>query len=128
VPLALLAAEGFGWGPYAKVPRDAVKVLARQLAAEVAVDDVGRLCVPREVARRLLSERDAAEAQQSERAEQARAGLEAQRRPAPSGVPGVEGLSAYESMLAASGAGPGRRPDGRVSPQQEWLDSIGRPA
>jgi hypothetical protein len=93
VTLAELAAEGLG----------TIDALARQLAGLVVLDDIGRRAVPREVARRLLEERAAAEERRREERRR-RAEELARRQPRPPrGVPAVEGMSAYESMLAASG-------------------------
>jgi hypothetical protein len=93
IPLSSLSAEGLG-------PVDA---LARQLAGLVQRDDIGRRAIPRDVARDLLAARAAAEERQRMQ-RQRRAEERAKRRPRPPrGVPAVDGMSAYESMLAASG-------------------------
>jgi hypothetical protein len=67
VTLAELAAEGFGWdSPCIRTPKDAVDVLARQLDDHLVVDDLGRRCVTRQVARELFTERTTAEQRQRE--------------------------------------------------------------
>jgi hypothetical protein len=96
VPLAELAGEGFGWGgQFVTTPGDAVDALAAQLDGEVVLDDLGRRCVSREVARRLFAERaegerrqwEAQQRREEELAEQAanhrpRGGVPADRIPA----------------------------------------------
>jgi len=110
VPLSVLALE---------VPAPIGKTMASWLADEVVTDELGRLAVPFEVARRVIAEHNAQQARMAE----------ARKRPAPGprrvprGVPAMEGCSAYESMMIAAGERPGVH-DGRVSPQQEWLASI----
>jgi hypothetical protein len=66
VPLSALTVEGFGWGGFVASPLDAIAALAAQLDGEVELDDLGRRCVTREVARRLFAERAAAEAKRQE--------------------------------------------------------------
>ena len=66
VTLVELAAEGFGDGPYVTTLKDAADVLAARLGDRVTLDDLGRRCVSREVARRLFAERAALEARQRE--------------------------------------------------------------
>jgi hypothetical protein len=67
VPLADLAAEGFGYGsPFVTTPRDAVDALASQLDDQVILDDLGRRAVPRKVARELFTERAEGERRQRE--------------------------------------------------------------
>jgi hypothetical protein len=104
VTLAELAAEGFGYGSvYVTTPRDAIEELAGQLDGEVVLDDVGRRCVSRDAARRLIAEREARErrgreAQERHQAELAE--LAAQNRPG-GGIPvpeGLEGLDAFTVM------------------------------
>ena len=58
VTLVELAAEGFGDGPYVTTLKDAADVLAARLGDRVTLDDLGRRCVSREVARGLFSERE----------------------------------------------------------------------
>jgi hypothetical protein len=101
VPLAELAAEGFGWGSqYVTTPRDAIEGLARQLEAEVVLDDIGRRCVSRDTARRLFAERATAEERQREARQRREAEL-AERAPRrPAGRPAIDGLSAFEVMIA----------------------------
>jgi antitoxin component of MazEF toxin-antitoxin module len=90
IPLAQLAAEGFGYDNPALVrtPRDAVDVLAAQFGDEVTVDDIGRRCVTRDVARRLLAERAAAEQRQREVME--RNAANSQPLPVHGGIPTSE--------------------------------------
>jgi hypothetical protein len=115
VPLADLAAEGFGYGsPHIKSPRDAINVLARQLGDAVHLDDLGRRCVARETARSLFVQRAEVERARQEQAEQQRAELAKRaksRRPVPRGVPVPEGLEDADAFtvqrLADSGAKPG---------------------
>jgi hypothetical protein len=126
VALGELSAEGFGWGSvHVRTPSDAIAELAHRLDGEVVLDDLGRRCVSREVARRLLTERAesearqraAAERQATEHAEQWRA----QRRggmPADQIPDGV--LPAVAMLQAAKDAAPKRR-----TVLQEALDNEG---
>jgi hypothetical protein len=58
VTLAELASEGFGYGgQYVQSPRDAIRVLADQLAGDVVVDNLGRQCVTRDRACTVFAER-----------------------------------------------------------------------
>jgi len=102
VTLAELAAEGFGWdGPFVASPKDAVDVLAAQLGDEVTVDDIGRRCVSRDVARRLLAERAAAEQRRREVLQ--RNAATSQPPPVHGGTPASEvpdGMTAAEYMMA----------------------------
>ena len=67
VPLADLAAEGFGYGSrYVKTPPDAIDALAHQLGDQVILDDIGRRCVTRSTAGRMFTERAEAERRQRE--------------------------------------------------------------
>ena len=67
IALSALVGEGFGYdSPYITTPRDAIDALAGWLGDDVIVDDVGRRCVTRAVARRLFTER--AELEQRQRA------------------------------------------------------------
>jgi hypothetical protein len=102
VPLAQLSVEGFGYGhPLVVTPRDALDALAAQLDGEVVLDDLGRRCVSREVARRLFSERAEAERRQREahqRREEELAELAEQNRPGggiaiPEGLEGVDAVT-----------------------------------
>jgi hypothetical protein len=101
VTLAELAAEGFGYGSvYVKTPRDAIEELAGQLGGEVVLDDVGRRCVSRDAARRLIAEREARErrgreAQERHQAELAE--LAAENRPRV-GIPIPEGLEDVDAV------------------------------
>ena len=120
VTLAELAAEGFGWGgQFIRTPGDAVDALARRLAALVVLDDLGRRCVSRAVARDLFAARAAAEAARTADAERRQAArARATRRP-PRGVPWTavpEGISPVVAMTAAARAADPRR---RVTPMEE---------
>jgi hypothetical protein len=101
VTLAELAAEGFGYdSQYVKSPRDAIQVLAAQLADAVVVDDLGRQCVTRDTARGLFAERAERErrhreAQEHHQAELAQ--LAEQNRPAV-GIPIPEGLEDVDAV------------------------------
>jgi hypothetical protein len=108
VPLAELAAEGFGWdGPFVANPRDAIAMLAARLDGEVLSDDLGRRCVSREVARDLFSERE----EQALRWREMQARLDAEAAEAaranpvwpgiPAG-PDSDGATAVARMLAAA--------------------------
>jgi hypothetical protein len=116
VPLAQLCAEGFGYGhPLVVTPRDAVDALAAQLDGEVVLDDLGRRCVSRQVARRLFTERAEAERRQREAQQRREAELAEQaanNRPL-GGVPAdqiPDGVSPAAAMLqAALDAEPRRR-------------------
>jgi hypothetical protein len=108
VPLAALASEGFGYGhPLVVTPRDALDALAAQLDGEVVLDDLGRRCVSREVARRLFTERAEAERRQQEaqqRHEEELAEQAANNRPR-GGVPAdqiPDGVSPAAAMLQAA--------------------------
>jgi hypothetical protein len=107
VPLAELAVEGFGWGPYVATPRDAIDVLAGRFAGEVVSDDVGRRCVSRETARRLFAQRGQAEAKAREAWERREVELveQAAANPVWPGIPAgpdSEGATAVARMLAAA--------------------------
>ena len=95
IPLAELAAEGFGWrGQYVNTPRDAIEALAGELAGEVVLDDIGRRAVHKDVARRLLAERAETERRNREAHERHHAELAElaeQNRPG-RGIPIPEGL------------------------------------
>jgi hypothetical protein len=108
VPLAALASEGFGYGhPLVVTPRDALDALAAQLDGEVVLDDLGRRCVSREVARRLFTERAEAERRQREAQQRREAELAEQaanNRPR-GGVPAdqiPDGVSPAAAMLQAA--------------------------
>jgi hypothetical protein len=95
-----------------------------ELNGEVRSDWAGRPSVSAETAARLYAEL-VEERDRLARENEERIVAMAQRHyPVPRGVPAMEGCSAWESMMIASGERPG---NGRVSPQQEWFDSIGRP-
>ena len=108
VPLAELAAEGFGWdGPFVANPRDAIAMLAARLDGEVLSDDLGRRCVSREVARDLFSERE----EQALRWREMQARLDAEAaeaaraNPVSPGIPAgpdSDGATAVARMLAAA--------------------------
>jgi hypothetical protein len=67
VPLAELAAEGLGYGsPYVTTPREAIDALAVHLGDRVILDDLGRRCIGRDMARELFAERAEAEQRQRE--------------------------------------------------------------
>jgi hypothetical protein len=105
VTLAELAAEGFGYGsPFVNSPKDAVDALERQLDGVVVLDDLGRRCTDRDTARRLFAERAAAEERQRVERQRREEELAKRQTSPPRGVPAGDGLTAYESMLAASGA------------------------
>jgi hypothetical protein len=116
VTLADLATEGFGYGsPYVTTPRDAIDALARQLADDIVIDDIGRRSVSRSAARALFTERREAEARQREAQRRREAELEEQplSNPIRGGVPcdqipdGV--LPASAMLQAARDAQPKRR-------------------
>ena len=116
VPLAQLCAEGFGYGgPYVVTPRDAVDALAAQLDGEVVLDDLGRRCVTRDTARRLVAEREQAEHRQREAQQRREAELAelAANNPVRGGVPAdrvPDGVTPAAAMLqAARDAEPRRR-------------------
>lgn len=101
-------------GDNARTPRDAIAALAAQLDGEVVLDDLGRRCVTREVARRLFSERAAAEV----RLREARERLDAQfieqaaANPVWAGIPAgtiPDGVSPAAAMLVAAKAAQPRR-------------------
>ena len=108
VPLAELAAEGWGWDvPRIATPRAAVDALAHQLGAEVLTDDLGRRAVSRDVARRLFAERRAAEAKQYEAQQRrdAEAVELAANNPVRGGIPAdrvPDGVSPAAAMLQAA--------------------------
>jgi len=54
IPLSALALEGFG---YADALDTRVRNLCRDLAEEILLDDIGRACVPRSVARQMFADR-----------------------------------------------------------------------
>jgi hypothetical protein len=87
---------------------------------EVARDDIGRPCVPREMFGKLLAERQVETAASRARRE---AELAARKVPASAGVPAVDGTP-YEAMVAAGGVVMPSEEfgTGRVSPHQEFLD------
>jgi hypothetical protein len=99
IPLALVAAE----------VGETVDRMAYRFGDEVETDDVGMRSISASVARRFFTERAEQRARQEEQQRQ-RAGQKAQK-PVVVGVPAVEGASAYESMLAATGL---------VTPDQEF--------
>jgi hypothetical protein len=107
VPLAELASE-FGWdSPLITTPRDAIDVLAGRFAGEVVLDDLGRRCVSREVARRLFAERAAAEAKARKAWERREVELaeQAAANPVWPGIPAgpdSDGATAVARMLAAA--------------------------
>ena len=106
VPLAELAVEGFGWGPYVATPRDAIDVLAGRFAGEVVLDDLGRRCVSRETARRLFTEREEGERRQREALARRDAELaeQAARNPVWTGIPAgwiPDGVSPAAAMMQA---------------------------
>lgn len=70
VPLSSLAVEGFGASRIDDTIEARTRRLARQLAAEVLLDDIGRACVPRAVAREMFAER--AERDQRQREQKTR--------------------------------------------------------
>jgi hypothetical protein len=106
IPLAELAAEGFGYGsPYIVTPQDAVDVLARQLADQVIVDDVGRRCVTREVARGMFTERAGGERRRREADARNAAQAASFAAQVPAGIPVDQipaGLDPATAMLAAA--------------------------
>ncbi len=76
VPLAALVGEGFADDlPYVRSARDAVDALADQLGDGVVLDDLGRRCISRHVARELFDAR--VEADQRQREAQQRRDAEA---------------------------------------------------
>jgi hypothetical protein len=116
VTLAELAAEGFGYdGAYVRTPRDAIDALAARLDGVILLDDLGRRCVSREVARRLFADRAEFAVRQREvlaRQEAAFAEQAAANRPWP-GIPAgfiPEGVAPAAAMLqAAKDAAPRRQ-------------------
>ena len=117
VSLAELCGEGFGYdgGPYVRTPRDAVDALAARLNGEVMLDDIGRRCVSRKVARRLFADRAAAEVRWREAQERQDAGYAAREAANPvwPGIPAdqiPDGVAPALAMLtAAKDAGPRRQ-------------------
>jgi hypothetical protein len=117
VLLSELAAEGFGHdgGAYVRTPRNAVDALAAQLDGQVVLDDIGRRCVTREVARRLFADRAAAEVRWRE-AQDHQVADHAERAAANRPWPGIpasfipEGVAPAAAMLqAAKDAAPRRQ-------------------
>jgi hypothetical protein len=114
--LAELAAEGFGYdGAYVRTPRDAIDALAARLDGVILLDDLGRRCVSREVARRLFADRAEFAVRQREvlaRQEAAFAEQAAANRLWP-GIPAgfiPEGVAPAAAMLqAAKDAAPRRQ-------------------
>ena len=101
VTLASLSGEGFGYGsPFVNSPKDAVDALARQLDGVVVLDDLGRRCIDRDTARRLFAERAAAEERQREARQRREAELAERHPQRPAGRPAIDGLSAFEVMIA----------------------------
>jgi hypothetical protein len=107
VPLSALVVEGFGWGGLVASPLDAIAVLAGQLEGEVVLDDLGRRCVSREVARGLFAARAEAEV----KAREVRERLEAEyleraaANPVWTGIPAdrvPDGVWAAAAMLQAA--------------------------
>ena len=79
---------------------DSVDQIAHRLGGEVMLDDLGRRCLSRATARRLVEERREREQRVAE--ERRKRLEERQPRPAPAaGLPAIEGMSAFETMLAA---------------------------
>jgi hypothetical protein len=106
VPLGELAVEGFGWGGFVASPFDAIAVLAGQLGEEVVLDDLGRRCVSRQVARRLFTERAEAEAKRQEMQERIDAEYleRAAANPVWAGITADQvpaGVTAAEAMMMA---------------------------
>ena len=101
VSLGELCAEGFGYDPpRITAPRDVIAAVARQLDGEVLLDDLGRQCVPRDTARRLLAERAEAERrwrEEQERHEAELAQLDAANRPL-AGIPIPEGMEGADAV------------------------------
>jgi hypothetical protein len=129
VPLSALASEGFGWdAPFVTTPADAIAVVATRYAGDVVLDDLGRRCVSRDVARRLFAERAAAEAkqrQQRERLDVEMAEREAANRPW-AGVPAgliPAGMTPVGALLLAGGLEDA--PQRRRSVVEDALDNDG---
>lgn len=78
IPLSELALEGFG---YANTVDDRVRNLRHDLADEVLLDDIGRACVPRSVARQLFTDRAQKQHDEQARAAAARAEAKAKGHP-----------------------------------------------
>jgi hypothetical protein len=57
IPLSHLAIEGFGASLGPDSVADRIETLRREFADEALVDDIGRCCVPRRLARELFAER-----------------------------------------------------------------------
>jgi hypothetical protein len=126
VTLVELAAEGFGDGPYVTTLKDAADVLAARLGDRVTLDDLGRRCVSREVARGLFSEREeqALRWRELQARLDAEAAEEAARNPVWGGVPAgpdSEGATAVARMLAAAKDARPRR----QSPLEHALENSG---
>ena len=108
VPLAQLAAEGFGYdGLHVRAPREVVDALAAQLDGEVVLDDLGRRCVSRETARRLFAERVEADRRRREAQERIDAQFAAQAAANPvwTGIPAgwiPDGVAPAAAMLQAA--------------------------
>jgi hypothetical protein len=118
VPLALLAGE-LG---------EPIDELARRLGDDVVRDDLGLRAVPGDVATSAIVARDELVAEHrrtAERNEATTAAIADQHRSASGGVPAIEGLSAFETMM--TNADDKELKSGRVSVHQEFLDGIGRP-
>lgn len=77
---------------------------------EVVTDDLGRPAIPRAALGELIAEREATKAAQRAESERQRKQA-AQKKRVVVGVPAQEGMSAYESMVAATGL---------VTPEDEW--------
>ena len=91
VPLSLVAAE-LG---------ESIGTTERRFHQSVTVDDVGLRAVPAGVVRAFFEDRAALQARAAERRKKAREG----RRPVsvPVGIPAGEDMSAFETMMSASG-------------------------
>jgi hypothetical protein len=127
--LSALAVEGFGWdAPFVTAPADAIAVLAARYASDVVLDDLGRRCVSRDVARSLFSERAAAEVKAREVRERldAEAAAQAARNPVWAGLPAdqvPDGLTPALAMMLAGGDGD--RSSRRRSVLEDALDNDG---
>ena len=88
----LLAEPGLIFG-------DSIDQVAHRLGDQVVLDFLGRKCLTGASARRLVEERREREAQMEEERQRRR---EQREPPAPAtGLPSIEGMSAFETMLAA---------------------------
>jgi hypothetical protein len=95
VTLAELVAEGFGETGYSFC--DPLAELEERLADVVELDDIGRRCVPRPVARRMFAERAEAEAETRRRGAERRRMFAARSRPV------VRGKRVPDELTGANG-------------------------